>query len=126
MKSKAIVEYIQSKNKIIHEQTGIWLVAQDELQTEYTDKEVESIIADLDLSSDAQACPYCILYIHDNCKECPIKTGCSNDDSAYSKVLNKLGDCITESVLESEINSMATKLHSNLEKIKKIEEEEDE
>ena len=93
MKNKmSITQYLKRKNDLIYEQTGIILTPDDQIV------EVEKRI--LGISSDMDACPYCVAFYvsgaleEDKCTGCPMQeagNGClTTDDSTYEKITSKL------------------------------------
>lgn len=78
------VEFINKKNKILFDLTGIMLVPEDQIQ-ECEQKELFSC-------NDVYCCPYCQVYYNYNCKGCPMHkagNGCE-DGSTYDQVFYRL------------------------------------
>jgi hypothetical protein len=102
IKSKAIVKYLKSKNKILHNATGLILTPDNAIKEEYTRRELEVILRDISMKYDGAMCPYCHLYYdncnddYDNCSDdCPLVIAddpCFATDSSYYFMIKKLDD----------------------------------
>jgi len=101
MKSKAIVKYLEVKNRILFDATGLTLTPDNAIKEEYTRRELKTILRDISMEHDGAMCPYCHLYYdkydtydYDKCSnDCPLVIAdnhCSSTDSNYCSIVKKL------------------------------------
>ena len=97
MKSKAIVKYLEMKNKIIYDATGLILTPNNAIKEEYTRGELKTILRDISMEHDGKMCPYCLIYYSTNnevCNNlCPMiitHNNCSSINSTYKTIVKKL------------------------------------
>ena len=80
-KPMSTLKFMKKKNKIIKKLTGITLIPEDQL----VEVEARLLFNWLDNS----ICPYCLLYLNNNCVECPMykkDNKCSTTGSTYKQV----------------------------------------
>ena len=83
-KAMSPLDYMKKKNKILFDITGKWLIPKDQLMN------VEARKLGY---KDSDICPYCLLYLEDGCKECPMcKAGnrCVFYSSTYGKIRKEI------------------------------------
>ena len=79
-----VVEFLQRKNEIIRDATGISLVPDNQIQKYEHD-------GFLSMKNDQYACPYCDMFFSNNCIGCPMDTAgnnCTNEYSTYNQVID--------------------------------------
>lgn len=88
-----LIEFFSRKNEIVHKETGLTLIPQDQIIDINPQK-----IGRLHITNDSGCSPYCIFNViyddgFEDCSQCPLEqagNGCGDKNSSYQRVFHHL------------------------------------
>lgn len=81
------LEFIKKKNEIIRNHCGVTLIPEAQM--------IDLPKVKLTMEMDREACPYCVMFLRNQCRECPMflaGNDCHEPHSTYAEMCDVVGD----------------------------------